>query len=142
MYESSDDENGHVVEKRVFPLRTCPLTLTEHRQGGAQDFFAVWYAGIMWLRERQVSGADCVIPHRRDASLLPHIAMVDNPHATPGASIHATPGPSGSRVRRTPAVPSEEWQSAVEEWFKSLSRVRPELSFSKVSRFTARQNMD
>jgi len=67
-------------------------------------------------------GADWI--RRRDASLLPRIARVDNPYAMPEPSIDATPGSPGNPTLRKPAMPSEEWRSVVEERFKNLKRVR------------------
>jgi len=61
--------------------------------------------------------------HRRDASLLPRITRVDNPYALPEASADVTPGSSESRTSRTPAMPSEEWRSVVEERFRNLKEV-------------------
>jgi len=81
-------------------------------------------------------GADWI--RRRDASLLPHIARVDNPYAIPEPSVDAIPGSPGNGTLRKPAMPSQEWRSVVEERFKNLKRVRFQLSFLKVHRFTAR----
>lgn len=83
-------------------------------------------------------GADWAVPRRRDASLLPHITRVDNPYAMPEVSTDVAPGPSGSSTSRTPAMPSEEWRSVVEERFKNLKKVRSGLYISKALRFTVR----
>lgn len=121
-YESSDDENEPVLGKQVLPVANLPFDFDGAPEDGAQYLFTVRYAMIL-VGAIYSADTDWIVPRRRDASLLPRITRVDNPYAIPEAAADLAPGPSESRTPRTPAMPSEEWRSIVEERFRNLKRV-------------------
>ena len=51
-YESSDDENEHVLGKQVLPIADLPFNFDGVPEDGAQYLFTVRYAEILWSGQR------------------------------------------------------------------------------------------